>query len=57
MKKFLVPVLAGLFAPARGLLERIAATPFGSLAGLLVAWWIFPRLLFPVFGWIQGFLR
>ncbi len=50
-------VLAGFFSPARRLLEQMTATPFGSLAGLFVAWWMFPRILNPVLGWIGGLLR
>jgi len=50
-------ILAGFFSPARRLLEQMTATPFGSLAGLFVAWWMFPRILDPVLGWIAGLLR
>ena len=45
-------VLAGFFGPARRLREHLGASPFASLAGLLVAWTLFPRLYGPVIGWI-----
>lgn len=45
-------VLAGFFRPARLLRERLGASPFGSLAGLLVAWFLFPLLYRPVIRWV-----
>jgi Zn-dependent protease len=45
-------VLSGLFLPARRLHEKVMATPFGSLLGLLVASTIFPKVFWPVLNWI-----
>lgn len=41
-------ILSGFFVPARKLHERLLATPFGSLVGLVVAWTVFPTVFSPL---------
>ena len=45
-------VLAGLFAPARSLRERLRSSPMSGMIGLLVAWYLFGELFWPLFRWI-----
>jgi Zn-dependent protease len=51
-------VVSGLFAPARRLRDRLRATPWAGLVGLLVAWYVFGYVFHPVFrpivAWLHG---
>ncbi len=42
-------VLAGLFPAMRRVRDFIVSAPMGSLVGLLVAWTLFPQVLWPVY--------
>jgi Zn-dependent protease len=41
-------IAAGVLPPARSLRDRLLASPFGSMAALLVALLVFPRLVLPL---------
>ena len=45
-------VMAGLFEPARRLRERLRTSPMSGLIGLLIAWYLFGELFWPLFRWI-----
>ncbi len=47
-------VLAGFFAPLRGLKDRLRASPMASLAGLAAAWFLFPYAFGPVLRWVAA---
>jgi Zn-dependent protease len=43
-------ILAGLFAPARALRDRLRTSPIAGLLGLVVAWYAFGHIFRPIFG-------
>jgi len=45
-------VLAGFFAPARTLRDRLRAMPMGGLIGIVVAWLLLRHLFNPVYIWV-----
>ena len=51
-------VLVGLVAPAREPMERFRAVPLSGLIGILVAWWLFGKIFWPLYlpvvGWLYG---
>jgi Zn-dependent protease len=47
-------ILAGLFAPARALRDRMRGEPMAVLAGLVVAIVLFRRIYVPVYGFVLG---
>ena len=49
-------VVAGLFAPARELRERLRAAPMGGLIGLLIAWYAVSRAFRPLYDRVLGLL-
>jgi Zn-dependent protease len=42
-------VIAGLFEPARRLRDRLRSNPMGGLVGLLIAWYLFPKVFGALF--------
>ncbi len=49
-------VAAGLFEPARRFRDRLRSHTFGSMAGLLIAWYTFPYVFYPIFNRVIGIL-
>jgi len=49
-------VLAGLFEPARRARDRLREMPLAGLGGLVVAWFLFPHLFWPLYLPIVHFL-
>jgi Zn-dependent protease len=51
-------VLTGLVAPLREPMERFRAVPFSGLIGILLAWWLFGKIFWPLYlpllGWLYG---
>jgi Zn-dependent protease len=45
-------ILSGFVRPVRRLQETLLSSPFASLAGLVIAWMVFPRIFGPVLGWL-----
>jgi len=45
-------VLAGLVGPIRGLKDRLRGSPLASIAGLALAWFLFPYAIIPVIRWV-----
>ena len=44
--------LRGLFEPARQLRDRLRSSPMSGMIGLVVAWYLFGELFWPLFRWI-----